>query len=510
MKIREYIKVMPLSSENPDPATYCPANGYILDPNVVPTPLFEIPPGETNEKIILIVSSELDSAVSFSCYITNTGQFKTQVYDMEGNIKYTVNTANNGTLNLELPTSYGTLQPEGYYLFKIVITPVLGTNSFSTFKIASRTGFAVNGWPVKEMHIYAPNLTSASGLTSALCKIMTFAKFYTNCNSLSSLANAFSGCTLLKKIILPPQMNALTLASYMFLNCSSLLEVVWPTSLPEITSLASCFSYAGLKKCTPTNNPLPVSMPKLAAINNMFDYNNVIEEIEIPNDLPLLTNMSNFVLFSNKIKTVKFTGTIGESTAGVLFDWIAGYNPALTQFTFPPVFYCKGGGQATQFKSCSALQKVVLPPTITYYITSLSNFSIFGRFEECVNLTQFTEITSGGNTVCVQLFFTSTKKLAVFWQPKLRLYGANMNATSTNRSILASFECDWSQIQASNSLNGTIIFMFAYCNFDVNEINRIFTALPTVTRICQIDFRNNPGYASCDKTIATAKGWTVS
>ena len=40
-------------------------------------------------------------------------------------------------------------------------------------------------------------------------------------------------------------------------------------------------------------------------------------------------------------------------------------------------------------------------------------------------------------------------------------------------------------------------------------LNALFTALPATTRTVTIDTRSNPGTATCDPSIATAKGYTV-
>ncbi len=45
--------------------------------------------------------------------------------------------------------------------------------------------------------------------------------------------------------------------------------------------------------------------------------------------------------------------------------------------------------------------------------------------------------------------------------------------------------------------------------FDAEGINQFFTDLPVATATATLDFRNNPGSATCDPTIATAKGYTV-
>jgi hypothetical protein len=42
-----------------------------------------------------------------------------------------------------------------------------------------------------------------------------------------------------------------------------------------------------------------------------------------------------------------------------------------------------------------------------------------------------------------------------------------------------------------------------------NAINDLFTQLPLTTKTATINVNNNPGSATCDPTIATAKGYTV-
>ena len=42
-----------------------------------------------------------------------------------------------------------------------------------------------------------------------------------------------------------------------------------------------------------------------------------------------------------------------------------------------------------------------------------------------------------------------------------------------------------------------------------SEINKIFTELPATTRTATINVSGNPGAATCDPSIATAKGYTV-
>ena len=42
-----------------------------------------------------------------------------------------------------------------------------------------------------------------------------------------------------------------------------------------------------------------------------------------------------------------------------------------------------------------------------------------------------------------------------------------------------------------------------------DDLNKLFVDLGTPAASAQIDIRNTPGAATCDRSIATAKGWTV-
>jgi hypothetical protein len=497
------------SGTEPDPATYCPANGYIIDPDLPTEPTITIPADETDEKIVLLVSSQLDSAISFTC-TTSAGQFTTAVYDLSDTLISTVNTNSNTTLNLNLNSALGTTHPDGYSLFKIIITPTTPTEHLRSYLIKSRSGYAANGWPLLEAHFYTPELTSMIGAFSSYCKMLRYLKFYTACDSLTTIATMCGTCSLLKEVYLPSSMNALTTANGAFTRAEALRVIEWPNSLPECTDMARLYQYGGLKQMTPTINTLPASLPKCTTFASMFEYNYVIEELEISNDLPLLVLCTNFVLWCTKIKYLKFTGTVGDPVNGCNFQWLAGYNyESLTEVQFPPIIpLMVGSSQATQFKQCYVLKKIILPSSVNYISTTFQA-NILGRYDNCISLEEITEITSGSFDSAYGGFFTATKKIASFWQPLIKMCYFISSATSTAPYLLSSFEIDWSAIEIDNDYSQTINFSFRYCNFGLTEINRIFTALPTLTGSGTIDFRNNPGYAACNKTIATAKGWTV-
>ena len=55
----------------------------------------------------------------------------------------------------------------------------------------------------------------------------------------------------------------------------------------------------------------------------------------------------------------------------------------------------------------------------------------------------------------------------------------------------------------------TSAFIARYGNLTATAINQLFTDLPLTTKTATINVSNNPGSATCDPTIATAKGYTV-
>lgn len=496
-------------SSDPNPEVYCPANGYIVDPDAATTPTIDLG-GDTNEKIVLLVSSQLDSAISFTSYMTS-GQFTTDIYDLSSSLISSSNTNSGTTLNINLDPLTGTLHPDGYYLFKIIITPTTPGEHLTRFLIKTRTYYASGGWPLLEMHFYTPFIQVLTSMTANLCKMLRYVKFYTACDSLTSIASMLGYSTLLKEVYLPSSMNALEIASAVCARCPALRVIVWPTSLPECTSMNSLYNYGGLKKMTPTENALPISMPKCETITSMFEYNDVIQEVEISNDLPKLRTCQNFVLWASMIKRLKFTGNVGDPVLGCNFDWIAGYNyDYLTEVQFPPIVPLMiESSQSTQFKQCYNLKKIILPIE-TNYISTTWIGSLFGRCENCTSLVEITEITTGSCDYSQGIFFVLTKSLLSWWQPIMKVCYVYTGASSLAVYALSSFQCDWGAIEVDNVYSHSISFGFRYCSFDVTEINRIFTALPTLTGLGTIDFRNNPGYAACNKAIAIGKGWTVS
>jgi hypothetical protein len=154
------------------------------------------------------------------------------------------------------------------------------------------------------------------------------------------------------------------------------------------------------------------------------------------------------------------------------------------------------------FCYCYSLRSVTLPASLSlvtdvslmldgcYVLNSVANLATLGRTGAAVDGTNFlyqTEMMTG--TITLGAFFS---KLDIYGQAgKLNLItGIRLtNAAST-------FGGASPQIQVSyNSMNAA-------------ALNLLFGDLPTLGAKT-IDITGNPGAATCDKTIATLKGWTV-
>jgi len=87
--------------------------------------------------------------------------------------------------------------------------------------------------------------------------------------------------------------------------------------------------------------------------------------------------------------------------------------------------------------------------------------------------------------------------------------------TGTASYIASGLESSVEQIIGGQYLTGlsnagtAVAFDASGNNMSDTAIDAFFTDLPTASYTATLDFQNNPGSATCDPTIATAKGYTV-
>jgi hypothetical protein len=318
---------------------------------------------------------------------------------------------------------------------------------------------------------------------------------FTNCFSLSSitipssynistLTLIFSGCYNLITANLPNNaQNSLTTLGSSFLNCYSLINLTLPTSLTGCTSLVSAFNGCNSLESI----SLPATMNSCTSMGSAFQYCYSLTSLTLPTSMTALTTGGLGGTFGGciSLKNLVFPATV--STGLTLINAI-NLAPGLP-----------------------SLETVTFPTTQTTAITTLAN-----NFNYCPGLTgAFNVDKLGNNSTATTTYVTGTT-----------IMGPNQAA---RRLLSLDFTCKFSTFVfngtvtkplALNSLrlrnSGTGQYAGAspqinvsYTSLGTAALNQLFTDLPTITSKT-INITGTPGAATCTRSIATAKGWTVT
>jgi hypothetical protein len=102
----------------------------------------------------------------------------------------------------------------------------------------------------------------------------------------------------------------------------------------------------------------------------------------------------------------------------------------------------------------------------------------------------------GGGAIAVDFVGVGANKINIF---AIGSVSINSQTIFRNAVLLANIKNEGT----TNALN------LINSQFSATSLNSLFTQLPITINTSTIDVRNNPGAATCDPTIATAKGYTV-
>ncbi|MFV0269884.1 MAG: hypothetical protein ACK5HT_22425, partial [Draconibacterium sp.] len=161
--------------------------------------------------------------------------------------------------------------------------------------------------------------------------------------------------------------------------------------------------------------------------------------------------------------------------------------------------YLTGGTNGYIARYSPMLKKVTLPLSMANLIAG-TYVERFIAYTGCLAVEEVSTCNDWG-TNYHQLASSMMKQVKVFDQPTLRL-----NGLSWGSSALEYIDIDW-----TNTVNnGVTLITLSYNQMDATELDRIFTALPTVTGSETSTVTGNPGAATCTPSIAEAKGWTVT
>ena len=502
-KIKEAVtESMPtLDGVSINPAVYCPANGYIVPPDpavLCPSvgyydpslPLPYIPPGEIpatdppseDDGITLICSNQYDGAINFRV-TTSSGQYKTDIYDLGNTLIDSVLTNSNVTRFYAFDPSTGTTGTDGNKYYKVIITPATAGQELRTFAVQTLTGYAAYSWPIVEAHFKSPGLTS---LADAFLnqRGLRIVKFHADVNNLTSLYRVCSTCSNLESFEMDVSANSLSTIQLGFSSTPKLENIKLPSALPALGTAQGAFNTSGIK-----NNPFPASLPEVTNMSTaMFNCKNLKGTVTLP-AMPKVTNLANVIGACDNITKV----VLETNSTGLTILTMAENCVSLNEIVIRGTWH--DASSIIRFvKSCHSLKKLVFDVIFTG-----TNPTIWDPFDLAGNYTveDFTPPTfNGTGIVSLRL---QLNKLTSFVCASLKASGPYLYATSSRPSNIELIDVDWTTVNNNTTLR--------YGNLPTAEINRIFGLLPAAS--ATIDVRNNPGYTTCDKTIATAKGWTV-
>jgi hypothetical protein len=346
------------------------------------------------------------------------------------------------------------------------------------------------------------------------CSSLTSIVFPSAMPALADLQSTFSSCSQLAEVTLPSTSAATITLNSAFTTCSALSSITIPSSY-NITSLFSAFQTCGALVSITLPSGAQNSCTSMA---NMCQNSGSLETIVMPSSLNAVTTISNAFSGCRKLKSVTFPALPAVTTFSGVFSGCY----SATSLIVPSL--------GTITTSQSLLANVLALTTFTYpnpvSISTISESNI-------PNLKTFNLPTSG--TLSINTFTLSASTLTLLgnqatFGPTGFNVGARVTWTTSLCYKLPSIDLNLraaafthagtvTQPLALNSLrlrnlstdqfNGIAPQIdVRYTQLGTAALDQLFTDLPTIAGKT-INITGCPGAATCDRTIATGKGYTV-
>ena len=314
--------------------------------------------------------------------------------------------------------------------------------------------------------------------------------------SVTTLSSLFYGCSSLEEVTLPNSWgDRITTTQVMFQDCSRLKGVTIPATWNNVTTTSNMFSSCR----TLESITLPTSWGKVTNVNYMFSSCRSLTNLILPVSWDDVTDVSGF-LSNTGLPSISIPPFTKVTNASSLFSGCS----RLVSCEF------QGWGVVTNisgmFYGCYSLREVKLPPESSNSLTDCSSFTDAYSTSSIIKFTNLDYV--GSPTVdtnfanflsCLSepialTLYARISKLVVSGQ---NAYPTNLTSLRLPNAINSGFGGRSPQINVS------------YTNLDANALNLLFGDLPVVTGKT-IDISGAAGASTCDKTIATTKGWTVT
>jgi len=501
--------------EDPDPATYCPANGYV-DPESIDPALFCPPRGYLPDDPI--VEPPDDPIVPVS-----SGEY---VFLVDNTMNARPGIMCNGTYTIKLTELDGT-----------VLQSYDRTSSYNQYFDLPQGEY--KQWLIRVTERDAAGIKSINRATSNPGS-QPILWAWLNCSpNLTSLSSFMNGVISFKGLSLDGDVSSLNSFSSAFKE-SGIEEFIFPQIMPAMTTFYEMFRGSAIKRVVAENISAPIS-----SLQYMFADTYNIKKIEITiNDTLISDNayiLHYFAQYSSAEEII-LNFSITKGAYDIELSYACSYTSRLKSVTFP---YLEGGTKVTDSISyCPKLEIAIFRGgTVNLIVGSTGWFMrstpSLKRLEfNFVSLTINTSIIDTSLTknyileeiVCPTDYFNysftstylpnikkiegtfsndGTQQLAIVINHPLQIinvpnYKLSRLVLGSNTVRLAVQEVilDFANSPFTNTGTNQI-----HCDISATEINRIFSLLPSIART--IDVRNSTGASGCDPSIAEAKGWTV-
>jgi hypothetical protein len=231
--------------------------------------------------------------------------------------------------------------------------------------------------------------TSMDGFATSASALIEISTLPQDMTGLTTLFQAFDGCSSIQKIVCPPILNSLTTINRFVQNCFALTTLVLPTSMTAcadyglaFTSCSSLLSIAvpqlkpsttiaiAFNNCTnlrnvtfPNNTPSTITLDLSSAFNGCSN----IQSIILPPNVKVSNYLNAFLnCFSLKTLSLPMDGSAITSMATMCSNC-----NSLTNITLPTTAPSAAISMASIFLNCTSLSTITIP--LTYQITDLSS-----------------------------------------------------------------------------------------------------------------------------------------
>jgi hypothetical protein len=382
--------------------------------------------------------------------------------------------------------------------------------------------------------IQFPNGFTASSLNATFtnCYDLTYIGFPSTMSTLSNLSGAFNGCWSLPSVSLPTTVSSSTTMTLQnaFANCTSLTSITIPSSY-NINNLNGTFNECQkLESIVLPNNAQNSCTTMAIMAQNCYNLKSIV----MPTSLNGVTTLQAAFSGCNSLTSVSFPATMNSCTT-MQSIFVNCYE--LTSVTLPTSMTgCTNF--VAMFSACRSIRSITMPSTVALLTTAFAN-----AFTNCYSLSTLTlptTQTSSVNTINQMILGCSSlttinnlnKIGSLTATPLVNGLMGTSNTAATSASMLTSlsFSCPFSGLNLNgssatefNKLNSLRLLNtganqwtlsaphinVSYCDLGVSALNQLFTDLTTISGKT-INITGCTGAAGCTRSIATAKGWTVT